>query len=249
MKLSKPMIIIVIFLLNAFMLNAMANKGIKIGLGLQTLINQKDVDAKISTNISLGFFLTHKITNRLSFQPELNLALKTIDFNGEVKQYIDNDGDGQIDEDPFDLLDNDGDGQIDEDGVDFFCQGNGQLQSTSIEIPLLLKYLLKNSDSNSFSLLLGPSFNFFLQHSFELYTEHKQKGSIKNDRFDLGGSLGLEFTHKNLVFGLNFSESILKNKWELKSDDYSESDDYDMGFFDTIESRNLSLSFLVGFSF
>jgi hypothetical protein len=43
----------------------------------------------------------------------IGMALKN--FGPDVRYKVDNDGDGKIDEDPFDLLDNDGDGLIDED--------------------------------------------------------------------------------------------------------------------------------------
>ena len=45
---------------------------------------------------------------------KIGMALKN--FGPDIKFRVDNDGDGSIDEDPFDLFDNDGDGIIDEDG-------------------------------------------------------------------------------------------------------------------------------------
>lgn len=45
---------------------------------------------------------------------KIGMALKN--FGPDIRYRVDNDGDGLIDEDPFDLLDNDGDGLIDEDG-------------------------------------------------------------------------------------------------------------------------------------
>jgi hypothetical protein len=44
----------------------------------------------------------------------IGMALRN--FGPEIQYRVDNDGDGLIDEDPFDLFDNDGDGLIDEDG-------------------------------------------------------------------------------------------------------------------------------------
>ncbi|MBT3168824.1 MAG: PorV/PorQ family protein [Candidatus Cloacimonetes bacterium] len=43
----------------------------------------------------------------------IGMSLKN--FGPNLKYELDNDGDGNLDEDPFDLLDNDGDGEIDED--------------------------------------------------------------------------------------------------------------------------------------
>ena len=45
---------------------------------------------------------------------KIGMALKN--FGPDFRYRVDNDGDGLIDEDPFDLFDNDGDGLIDEDG-------------------------------------------------------------------------------------------------------------------------------------
>ncbi len=45
---------------------------------------------------------------------KIGMALRN--FGPDVKYRVDDDGDGQYDEDPYDLLDNDGDGLIDEDG-------------------------------------------------------------------------------------------------------------------------------------
>ena len=45
----------------------------------------------------------------------LTIGMALRNFGPDMKYRIDNDGDGQYDEDPFDLLDNDGDGLIDED--------------------------------------------------------------------------------------------------------------------------------------
>jgi len=45
---------------------------------------------------------------------KIGMALKN--FGPDIRYRVDNDGDGQTDEDPFDLIDNDGDGLIDEDG-------------------------------------------------------------------------------------------------------------------------------------
>ena len=45
---------------------------------------------------------------------KIGMALKN--FGPDFRYRVDNDGDGKIDEDPFDLFDNDGDGLIDEDG-------------------------------------------------------------------------------------------------------------------------------------
>ncbi len=45
---------------------------------------------------------------------KIGMALRN--FGPDVRYRVDNDGDGLIDEDPFDLFDNDGDGLIDEDG-------------------------------------------------------------------------------------------------------------------------------------
>ncbi|MCD4827807.1 MAG: PorV/PorQ family protein [Candidatus Cloacimonetes bacterium] len=49
----------------------------------------------------------------------LTIGMALRNFGPDLKYEIDNDGDGQIDEDPFDLLDNDGDGLIDEDREEF----------------------------------------------------------------------------------------------------------------------------------
>ncbi|MCB5250445.1 MAG: PorV/PorQ family protein [Candidatus Cloacimonetes bacterium] len=46
----------------------------------------------------------------------LTIGMSLRNFGPDVKYEIDNDGDGKIDEDPFDLFDNDGDGLVDEDG-------------------------------------------------------------------------------------------------------------------------------------
>ncbi|MDD3050173.1 MAG: PorV/PorQ family protein [Candidatus Cloacimonetes bacterium] len=45
----------------------------------------------------------------------LTIGMALRNFGPNLKYEVDNDGDGMIDEDPFDLLDNDGDGVIDED--------------------------------------------------------------------------------------------------------------------------------------
>jgi len=45
----------------------------------------------------------------------LTLGMALRNFGPDLQYEIDNDGDGSLDEDPFDLLDNDGDGLIDED--------------------------------------------------------------------------------------------------------------------------------------
>lgn len=45
---------------------------------------------------------------------KIGMALRN--FGPDIKFEVDNDGDGTVDEDPFDLLDNDDDGSIDEDG-------------------------------------------------------------------------------------------------------------------------------------
>lgn len=45
----------------------------------------------------------------------LTVGMSLRNFGPDLKYEIDNDGDGEIDEDPFDLIDNDGDGLIDED--------------------------------------------------------------------------------------------------------------------------------------
>ncbi len=45
---------------------------------------------------------------------KIGMALRN--FGPDFRYRVDNDGDGQTDEDPFDLFDNDGDGLIDEDG-------------------------------------------------------------------------------------------------------------------------------------
>jgi hypothetical protein len=46
----------------------------------------------------------------------LKIGMSLRNFGPDVSYKMDNDGDNQTDEDPFDLIDNDGDGQIDEDG-------------------------------------------------------------------------------------------------------------------------------------
>ncbi|HOE90597.1 MAG TPA: PorV/PorQ family protein [Candidatus Cloacimonadota bacterium] len=46
----------------------------------------------------------------------LTIGMALRNFGPDVKYEIDNDEDGHIDEDPFDLFDNDGDGVVDEDG-------------------------------------------------------------------------------------------------------------------------------------
>ena len=45
---------------------------------------------------------------------KIGMVLKN--FGPDIRYRVDDDGDGQTDEDPFDLFDNDGDGQVDEDG-------------------------------------------------------------------------------------------------------------------------------------
>jgi long-subunit fatty acid transport protein len=45
----------------------------------------------------------------------LTIGMSLRNFGPDLKYDLDNDGDGKLDEDPFDLLDNDGDGLIDED--------------------------------------------------------------------------------------------------------------------------------------
>ncbi|HPR17015.1 MAG TPA: hypothetical protein PLD62_02100, partial [Candidatus Cloacimonadota bacterium] len=45
----------------------------------------------------------------------LTIGMALRNFGPDLKYDLDNDGDGKMDEDPFDLLDNDGDGLIDED--------------------------------------------------------------------------------------------------------------------------------------
>ena len=45
----------------------------------------------------------------------LTIGMALRNFGPDMKYDLDNDGDGDLDEDPFDLLDNDGDGLIDED--------------------------------------------------------------------------------------------------------------------------------------
>ena len=45
----------------------------------------------------------------------LTIGMSLRNFGPNLKYELDNDDDGEMDEDPFDLLDNDGDGQIDED--------------------------------------------------------------------------------------------------------------------------------------
>ncbi len=51
---------------------------------------------------------------------KIGMALKN--FGPDFRYRVDNDGDGLIDEDPFDLFDNDGDGLIDEDGPEMECK-------------------------------------------------------------------------------------------------------------------------------
>ncbi|MDY6915025.1 MAG: PorV/PorQ family protein, partial [Candidatus Cloacimonadota bacterium] len=45
----------------------------------------------------------------------LTIGMALRNFGPDLRYDLDNDGDGSVDEDPFDLLDNDGDGLIDED--------------------------------------------------------------------------------------------------------------------------------------
>ena len=45
----------------------------------------------------------------------LTIGMALRNFGPDIKYEVDKDGDGQIDEDPFDLIDNDGDGEVDED--------------------------------------------------------------------------------------------------------------------------------------
>jgi hypothetical protein len=52
----------------------------------------------------------------------LTIGMALRNFGPDLKYELDNDGDGLIDEDPFDLLDNDGDGLIDEDGPEIAFQ-------------------------------------------------------------------------------------------------------------------------------
>jgi len=58
---------------------------------------------------------------------------------------LDNDRDGLIDEDPFDLIDNDGDGYVDEDDLDFYVRFVAVLDPTN-----------RDSDSDGFIDGLDP---------------------------------------------------------------------------------------------
>ena len=49
----------------------------------------------------------------------LTIGMALRNFGPDLKYEVDNDDDGRLDEDPFDLLDNDGDGLIDEDREEF----------------------------------------------------------------------------------------------------------------------------------
>lgn len=49
----------------------------------------------------------------------LTIGMALRNFGPDTKYEVDRDDDGQLDEDPFDLIDNDGDGQVDEDGEEY----------------------------------------------------------------------------------------------------------------------------------
>jgi hypothetical protein len=82
----------------------------KFSFGLTVKYLREDLDEYAVNGISVDL---GSIYNTGWKNLTIGMALRN--FGPDMKYELDNDGDGQLDEDPFDLLDNDGDGLIDED--------------------------------------------------------------------------------------------------------------------------------------
>jgi len=234
--------------LNSFDFN---NKGFKLGLNYSNLTHQDKIDTSFTPNITFGCFLSSGITNRIYFQPELKFVMKRIKADGRVAQYIDNDDDGFVDEDHFDLLDNDGDGLIDEDTTEFFINDNVNLNSISVETSFLMKFILRESKDRKFFVLFGPSLSYFLENSLDPQNNFYHKGEESDDRFDVSGLLGFEYQINKLLFEINFTQSIINNNLEYKTD-YTQFEDFNKEIFpkfsySKIESKYSTISFLIGF--
>jgi hypothetical protein len=136
---------------------------------------------------------------------KIGMALRN--FGPDIRYKVDDDGDGLIDEDPFDLLDNDGDGLIDEDG-----------QELDSKIPMNFSLgisgdILRTADSNErwiASLQLDNSIDRL--ETWNLGTEYKwgnlflRSGyQINYDTNGFSAGFGVQIPTRFAIFNIDYA--------------------------------------------
>jgi len=122
------------------------------------------------------------VDDRNSILFDFAFAYTSINFlNTKIRFHIDNDNDGQLDEDNFDLLDNDGDGDIDEDRrEDSYTAFSDNIVSLSLS-------LKKKNETDS---------HFIFNHFYE----NQYICSFIIDNRDRINSYGLEISFYDMLF-------------------------------------------------
>ena len=139
---------------------------------------------------------------------DLTIGMSLRNFGPDLKYDLDNDGDGEFDEDPFDLLDNDGDGLIDEDK-----------EETPFKLPM------------NFSL--GVAGNVYNANSQKLIISAQLDNCVdRNETYNIGTEYsigtfrirsGYQFGYDAATFSAGFGLTIPTN-FALINLDYSYSD-------------------------
>ena len=248
------MLLILVLTLCVNLLSGIESKIIKIGINFQEYSDESFIQSKFTPGLFIGVATTFNLSSKFKFQPELICHFSSISLDGDIELKIDNDEDGLIDEDEFDLLDNDGDGYIDEDRVDYFCNGDGNTNFVSIEIPLLLKYKVHSLNKQDFSFYTGASVDVILNGNFETeINNQKHNGDFTRANLGLNGIFGIDYTMDRVYLDFRFSGSIIKDKWKFETEESGYEDfreifpkDYlDLEMKERIFSISLSLGLLI----
>ena len=244
---KRGLLFIVIIVLSVNILSGIDSKILKVGACLSKFGDSSFMESKLSPGLTIGGAVTFQLKPRFMFHTELLFNFKKIQFDDEIQLFIDNDGDGLIDEDHFDLLDNDGDGNVDEDRKDYFCTDGGNSNTFLIELPLLLKYKVFSTSLKEVSIYTGPSIDLLLNGS---YDTEDHNGDFSRDIMGFNGLMGIDIMNNKFYMDFRLSGSIFEEKWKFKPDDIGYEDlreTFPKNFSElTMKDRTFSISLSFG---
>jgi len=184
--------------LDFFGFNA-SEKAFDLGLLLSARPLNKDMNPELGLNFDVSFAYTM-----------INPAEKELQFK------IDDDADGQINEDPFDLIDNDGDGLVDEDKEElpFFMEA-GERMGLALKLSLPIEKFRSIKSQSSFKLAenLASVMLMFDQYSSSYRNQSNQATGLEISLLDLM-SYRCSLKDSAYGFGLNID---LTRKWNLQA--------------------------------
>ena len=237
--------------INLNVVHSIESKILKFGIIGQKYLKDNVLNSNLTAGFLVGFSTQINFNSYFVFQPEILLNFNSIEFDGDVTYNIDNDEDGLIDEEEFDLLDNDGDGMIDEDMKEFFCNDTGRTSFINLEMPFLLKFKIPSQQNSKFSIYTGSSIDLIVNGNYEsnIYNA-KLEGDFTRDKLGFNVIVGADYIRKNLIFDLRISESLFENQWtcEVETNGYGDFGEIIPENYYDVEmgNRRFSITFSVG---